>query len=227
MRGITRFVAFAILGVALWPTVGLADDRPPRAPQWPLDYKLASFEAEDVTFVEAISKLSLLQIEGLHLGLEEVLRESPSGPLPRDPRFSIRVHNNTVRQVLDRLCDYDGRYIWAEDGSTINVYPKETVSNPSYLLNRRLEVITVTAIPNPQQALTFLDKQLPPPREQLAYAGVGGDSNYEALWTQTFRELTVRQFINRLSEHMGPHTSWIFYGSKRERLFTFLKGGFH
>jgi hypothetical protein len=26
---------------------------------------------------------------------------------------------------------------------------------------------------------------------------------------------------------MGPRTSWVWEGGKNERMFTFLKGGFH
>jgi hypothetical protein len=193
----------------------------------PPDYKLAEFEVKDSSFVEAVSQLSRQAIEGLHLGLEEVLREKMSDPPLQGPHFSLSLHKSTVREIVDSLCSYDSRYTWSLDGKTINIYPKTATADDAYLLNRRLEQITVTAIPDPGQGLTFLDRQLPPPREQLGYAGAGGDFSYIAPWTQTFHDLTVRQFINRLSEHMGSHTSWVFYGSKQERLFTFLKGGFH
>ena len=59
---------------------------------------------------------------------------------------------------------------------------------------------------SPEAALAFLDRQLPSPREQLAYAGAGGDSHYTAPWTQSYEDIRVRQFINRVSEHMGSHT---------------------
>jgi hypothetical protein len=133
----------------------------------------------------------------------------------------------TVRQIIDSLCNYDSRYIWSWDTGTINIYPKSTIGDNTYLLNRSLERIVVNGIPDPGEGLTFLDKQLPPPREQLGYAGTGGDASYGAPWTTEFDHLTVRQFINRLTEHVGSRTSWVFYGSKRERLFTFLKGGFN
>jgi hypothetical protein len=193
----------------------------------PLDYRLAEFEITDTSFVEAVSQLSRQPIEGLHLGLEEVLREKMSDPPFQGPHFSISLRNATVREIVDSLCTYDSRYMWSLDGKTINIYPKTTMEDVAYLLNRRLERIAVTSIPDPGEGLTFLDKQLPPPREQLAYAGVGGDPSYSTPWTVAFEDVTVRQFINRLSEHMGQHTSWVFYGSKQERLFFFVKGGFH
>jgi hypothetical protein len=192
-----------------------------------LEYKLAEFDLKDVTFVESVSQLSQQPIEDMHLGLEEVLREKVSDPAVPSPRFSLSLHGATVREILNALCNYDNRYMWTQDGRTINIYPKTSTGDGSYLLTRKLERITVNAIPDPEQGLTFLDKQLPPPREQLAYASGGGDSLYAAPWTQSFDNLTVRQFINRLSEHMGAHTSWVFSGAKQERIFTFLKGGFH
>lgn len=193
----------------------------------PLDYKLDKFEITDTNFVDAISELSRFRIEGLHLGLEEVLRERASdSPVPA-PRFSLSVHDKTVREILDSLCNSDGRYAWGMDGKTINIYPKATAEDDAYLLNRRLARIAVTSIPDPYEGLTFLDRQLPPPREQLAYAGVGGDPSYAEPWTADFEDITVRRYINRLTEHMGSHTTWLFYGSKQERLFMFLKGGFH
>lgn len=195
--------------------------------QDPLDYRLPVFQVKDMGIIDAVSQLSLEPIEDLQLGVEEVLRDKVQDPPPQGPRFSLLLHNNTVREILDVLCSYDNRYMWSQDGRTINIYPKATVDDKSYLLNRSLQYITVTAILNPEAGLTFLDKQLPPPREQLAYAGAGGDSSYNDPWTHAFEGLKVRQFINRLSEHMGSHTTWVFYGAKQERLFTFRKGGIH
>ncbi len=189
-----------------------------------LDDLVPEFVITDSTFGEGISALSLSTSTELHLGFEEILHDNVS---PAPPRFSLALKNRTVRQVLDALCAHDTRYTWRQEGATLNIFPKEISDSDSYLLNRKLERITITAISNPEASLAFLDRQLPPPREQLAYAGAGGDSQYSTPWTQSYEDITVRQFINRISEHMAPHTSWVFYGSKQERLFTFRKGGFH
>jgi hypothetical protein len=190
----------------------------------PLDSMVPTFEVENVTFVEALSELSREPTAGMHFGIEEVLRERTEAG---DPRFSILLQNATIRHILDQLCGHDGRYMWERDGATINIYPKSIKGESSYLLNRHLEKISVREIPNPEAALAFLDRQLPPPREQLGYAGAGGDSAYQKPLSETFSAITIRQFINRISERMGTHTTWIFYGSKEERLFSFWKGGFH
>jgi hypothetical protein len=223
MKQAAPYLFLPILGIAFFLMAEAAEPTKPT----PLEHKIAEFKMNDATFVEAVSELSREPIDGMHLGLEEVLRERVSDqPLP-NPRFSLALHQTTVKELLDALCAHDVRYTWSQDGRTINVYPKSTIGDDTYLLNRSLERISVTAISDPGDGLTFLDRQLPPPREQLAYGGFGGSSSYDMPWTQTFTQVSVRQFINRLSEHMGAHTCWLFYGSKQERLFTFLKGGFH
>jgi hypothetical protein len=93
-------------------------------------------------------------------------------------------------------------------------------------LNLRIDKIIVNGIPDPDQALTPLSKLFP--EQQVGYAGSGlGENTYAEPWTAVFDHLTVRQFIDRIAEHMGPRTSWVWQGGKNERMFTFLKGGFH
>ena len=83
----------------------------------------------------------------------------------------------------------------------------------------------MSGVSNPEHALTPLARLLPD--EQLGYAGVGGDSSCAQRWTTRFEDVTVRQFINRVSEHIGPRGSWILSGSKDQRFFFFFKFGFH
>jgi hypothetical protein len=47
---------------------------------------------------------------------------------------------------MDTLCKSDRRYTWSVDGSSVNVYPRETVGNSSYLLNRELHSIALKNI---------------------------------------------------------------------------------
>ena len=222
---ITPAILTVLILVLTVESVGAFQLNAPAGP--PLNYRLDRFELKDETFVAAVSKLSLLPIEGFHLGVEEVLREKTMEPAPLAPQFSMLIEHGTVGEVLDTLCSHDRRYAWSQDGLTINIYPVATADDHSYLLNRHLERIEVKDIPDPGQSLAFLYRQLPPPREQLGEASGGGDPSYQSPWTQTFEDLTIRQLMNRLSEHMGTHTSWVFFGSKQERYFFFAKGGFH
>jgi hypothetical protein len=183
--------------------------------------RVDTFAVKDGTFRDALARLSLL-IKGLHLGIEEALRSDTT--VNDQVRVSLNLHNNTVRQILDELCSRDIRYSWSQDGDTVNVYPSAVTNDPSYLLNRRLANVSV-ALTRPEDALSYLDKAFNH-REQLAYSSVGGDSTYSAPWNTTFHDVTVRQFINRVAERMGPRSAWIFYGTTKERLFTFSNTGF-
>ena len=193
----------------------------------PLDVKIDRFDASDAVFRDGLSVLSLNNVEGLHLGFEEVIRNKiQDDPRAQGPTFSIHLEGKTVREILDELCRSDVRYVWSEDEYSVNVYPRETIDDSDYLLNLWIGNIAVTSIPDPDQALTPLSKLFP--HQQIGYFGPGlGDNSYGAPWSVHFENLRVRQFINRVSEHMGPRTSWVWEGGRQERMFTFLKGGFH
>lgn len=177
------------------PTLGVVIDR---------------FDITDAILRDGLSELSPKNVEGLHLGFEEIIRDRiQDAPGAQGPHFSLHLQRKTVRDVLDELCKSDGRYEWSEDGASVNVYPRATADGASYLLNLWIDKIGVSKIPDPD-------------------AGPGlGDNAYAEPWTAVFERLTVRQFIDRIAEHMGPRTSWVWQGGKNERMFTFVKGGFH
>src|SRR5271156_4495579 len=152
MKTLRAIAALGVVGTAFVFAIGQKVD-----PQDPLNYRLSVFQVKDMGIIDAISQLSSEPIEGLQLGVEEVLRERVQDPAPQDPHFSLLLRTNTVKEILDVICSYDNRYMWSQDGRTINVYPKVTVDDRSYLLNRTLKYIGVSAIPNPEAGLTFLD----------------------------------------------------------------------
>jgi len=193
----------------------------------PLEARIEHFDVADGILREGLSKLSLANVEDLHLGFEEIIRDRiQDDPRVLNPHFSLHLEGTTVRQILDALCRSDQRYTWSEDGNSINVYPRNTRDDSSYLFNLRIDRITVNDVPDPNQGLTPLSKLFP--EQQIGYFGTGlGDNRYPAPWTAVFERLTVRQFIDRIAEHMGPRTSWVWEGGKNERMFTFLKEGFH
>ncbi len=192
-----------------------------------LDIVIDRFDVTDAILRDGLSELSLKNVEGLHLGFEEIIRDKiQDDPRAQGSHFSLHLQRKTVRDVLDELCKSDVRYEWSEDGASVNVYPRATTDDPTYLLNLWIDKIGVSDIPDPDQALTPLSKLFP--AQQVGYAGPGlGDNAYAESWTAVFERLTVRQFIDRIAEHMGPRTSWVWQGGKKERMFTFVKGGFH
>jgi hypothetical protein len=190
-----------------------------------LEQRVLHFEMIEAALIDGIAELSSNSIPKLHLGIEEISREKLSDPRERSIRFSLRLENKTVKEILDTLCQFDARYAWSTDGDSINVYPRSGVDDNSNLLNLRLEHISLENIPDPDQALTPLARQFP--TQQIGYIQMGGDNTYSKPWTVSLEHLTVRQFVNRIAEHMGSQTSWIWQGGKDARMFTFLKGGFH
>lgn len=193
----------------------------------PLNATIQRFEVTDAVLRDAVSELSLQKIEGLHLGFEEVIRHRvQDDPKSVSPHFSIHLENKTVRGILDEMCRADTRYTWAQDGGTVNIYPKATVSLEGYLLNLQISKLSLEGAPDPDHALTPLSKEFP--SQQIGYFGPGlGNNSYRQPWTVTFESLTARQFINRVAEHMGGSTAWVWEGGNDERMFTFLKDGFH
>jgi hypothetical protein len=193
----------------------------------PLDVMVDYFDVTEASLRDALSELSLKNVQGLHLGFEEIIRNKiQDDPRASGAHFSLHLRDKTVREILNELCKSDARYSWSEDGATINVYPRATAGDSSYLLNLTIEKIDINDVPDPDQALTPLSKYFP--KQQVGYAGsILGGNAYAEPWTTGFERLTVRQFINRIAEHIGPRTSWVWQGGKDERMFTFLKGGFH
>jgi hypothetical protein len=197
----------------------------PSDPRSPLDQKVQKFKVDDGALIDGVSELSRNPDVKLHIGVEEIIRKRVMDPKDRSVHFSLRLENQTVRDLLDTLCQADARYTWSMDGGTINIYPRASIGDPSYLLNIWLDSITVTNIPDPDQALMLLAKQVS--NQQIGYGGAGGNNAYTEPWTTSFERLTVRQFTNRIAEHIGPRTSWVWSGGEGERMFTFLKGGFN
>ena len=221
----------AFLALALAPsTVGGAPRTYPSVPagaiKSPLEAKVRSFDVTRGIVRDGVSQLSRANIEGLHLGFEEIIRDKiQDNPWTLGTLFSVHLEDKTVREILDALCQADARYAWSEDGASINIYPRATIGDPSYLLNLRLERIALSNMPDPDQALTPLWKLLP--QQQIGYAGPGlGGNAYSEPWSVIFENLTVRQFINRIAEHIGPRSTWVWQGGQGERMFTFLKAGF-
>lgn len=191
-----------------------------------LNKRIAVLRLTQSTFLDALENLSSDPVP-FAFGFEEVLRDRFADPEVREPRFDLLVENKTIREVLDALCAADSRYMWSSDGLTINVYPRATVDDADYLLNRWLPNLEINGITNVDQGLLAIVHQLPPPEEQVAHVQMGGDSSYPAEpWHASFQGLTVRRAMNRLVAHMGPRACWILHGSRDFRAFGFFRTGF-
>ena len=191
-----------------------------------LNSEISAFNLNNETIEVGLKRLAL-RSAAFAMGFEHELKSKQIDPPIQDPRLTLHLKTATVRAVLDAMCHADGRYTWSMDDTFINVYPIKTTSDASYLLNRRLAKLDLKELTDIQQGLLAIVNQLPPPREQVAIAQIGGDDTYPPEpWTASYEDLTVRQAINRLVSHMGERSSWAFTGSEDFRAFAFNKHGF-
>lgn len=190
-----------------------------------LDQIVRKYEMPKGGVIDGLAVLSQDRSLRLHLGAEELPRERFQSPRDHSIEFPVRLDNKTVRDIINALCESDPRYTWSVDGETINVYPRARANDKTDLLNLYINRIELGAIPNPNEALTPLSKLFP--GAPIGYMQLGGENSYGAPWTVTFENLTIRQLMGRITEHIGPHAVWTWQGGKEGGFFTFLRGGFH
>lgn len=228
MTQIERCLKYALLFVVASCAVSLASTgaRVRGAQNGPkdkfLDTQLPDFELHNQSVLDGLWKLARGPAP-FGFGFEKVLKKRLADPEIQDTSFSLQMKNTTIRQVLDALCQQDPRFTWSLDGSTVNIFPKSTSDDPTYLLNRKLQSFELKNATDVQDGLLAIVRQLPPSLEQIAEAQVGGGDPYPPKpWTVTLVNLTVRQVVNRLATHGGPCGTWIFGGSKDFQAFGFF-----
>jgi len=106
----------------------------------------------------------------------------------------------------------------------LNVYPKATIGDPAYLLNRKLDRVSFVESREADGALTPISQKLP--FEQVGYSQMGGSVTFNKPWSVTFSNVTVREVVNRIARHLGARAGWIFAGSREQRRFSFHKTEF-
>jgi hypothetical protein len=219
-----RYMAGLVFAFMILVTAsGQSEDH--ATPSW--SERLPEFVLTDGTVLEGVKKLSSEQ-KGFSFGFENVLRAKFSDPPVTDVRFSLRLENKSVREILDALCEADRRYTWSAGDSFVNVYPLASVDDSHYLPNRKLAKLEIRNITDVEQGLLAIAQQLPPPEEQVAHVQLGGDASYPpGPWSRSFENLTVREAVNLLTNHMGARACWIFGGSLDFRSFAFFRWGFH
>lgn len=224
-RNTTRSFLVQVLFLSLGCTAAGAQQLPRsdrEAEQEFLDVKVSEFQIHNATFADGLWKIAQAP-EPFAFGFEKVLKRKLSDPDTPDPLLNLQLKDNTVRQILDALCRADSRYTWSLDGTTVNVFPRDTISDSTYLLNRELARFELRNAKDVDEGLLAIFRQLPPPTEQIAEAQAGGGDPYPLQpWTISFENLTVRQVVNRLARHGGPCGTWIFGGAQDFRAFAFF-----
>jgi hypothetical protein len=178
------------------------------------------------TVLDGLAQLSAEPV-GVAFAFENILKARVNDPPVPESRFDLILEKGTIKEILDELCRKDDRYTWARDGSTINVYPRATINDNSYLLNRRLKQLELKGVREAGQALFAIVAQLPLPFEQIAFTQAGGDISYPEPWNERLSDLTVRHALNLAARHMGPKGGWILNGSSEFRTVGFHNREIH
>ena len=188
--------------------------------------RVQRFLVHDASILDGIAQLSFEHTE-LSFAFEGVLKAKFTDPEPPQQHFDLDLENRTLGEIIEALCSKDARYTWTQDGLNVNVFPRSTLNDASYLPNRRLAQFELRHVTNAQQAVFAAAAQLPPPFEQIAFAQAGGETAYGAPWSATFTNLTVRQAFNLIARRLGPRGGWVFGGSREFRTIGFHRGDIH
>ena len=142
---------------------------------------------------------------GAAFAFENILKARVNHVSVPESRFDLILEKGTIKEILNELCRKDDDCAYrARDGSTINVCPRATINDNSYLLNRRLKQLELKGVREAGQALFAIVAQLPLPFEQIAFTQAGGDIPYPEPWNERLSDLTVRHALNVAARHMGP-----------------------
>lgn len=189
----------------------------------PLSVRIANVAVHNGTLLDGLAQFSS-QLPELSVSFEQVLKAKISDPPLPEVRFDASMQNQTARDVLAALCSKDTRYNWNLDGATINVFPRTSEHNPSYLMNRRIPQLNLDSPKNAGEAAFRIAGQIPPPFEQIAYAQAGGDISYAVPWHASLQNVTVRHAFNLIARQLGGNGGWVLSGSEEFRTIGFHHG---
>ncbi len=166
-------------------------------------------------FMDGIVKLDTLA-SGFGFSVEIIL-PPPQAPQPTNPRFTARTSGVTLAEALDWLCTVDPRYTWSRDGTTINIFPQTSLEEKNYYFTRRLSHLVFRDERNAFDALPKVLTPISSPKE--AVLTLKGVRDYQIPLSATLTNITVREALNRLRQHLSPTEGWMVTGNQEVMLF--------
>jgi hypothetical protein len=208
------FILFSVLtGLLTMPmtfgqaTVATAD---------PLEQRVVNFELKADTLGDALGRLN--QSINISISIEGVL---PQEGTVTNPKFTAKSENRTVAQILDWLCNLDTRYGWSRDGNNVNVFPRNSSSDPDYFFDRKISNLHFEQLRKVADAVLAVNSQSGDRGGGVIYMGIGQAQSFTEAWTASFTDITVRQALNRIAQHLGPTYGWQIGGTTKARLIVF------
>lgn len=184
--------------------------------QDPLMQVVRVAELKDETIFAEIARLN--QNFDIAISIEGIL---PAAGTVTNPRFTAKIENESITNVLSWLCGLDTRYTWTRDQNIVNVFPRTSLNDKTYFFNRSLPEVQFQDIRESGVAVMEVVHQLGDPNENLYFMGIGGTQNFAKPWTTTFHNITVRQALNRIAHQLGPTYGWQIGGNANQRMIMF------
>ncbi len=203
-------VCISFYAAAQTPTRSVDADNPLRQP-------VQLLELHNEYFAAGVARLNTLTT-GVGFSIEFPATPGTSPP-PPDPKFSAEIHQVNLGEALDWLCKLDPRFTWSLDGTTINIFPRETEKD--YLLNRKISIQFTSMV----KADDVVSKVITPvSRSGESFISWSSAGSFSKPWTATFQDITVRAALNRIAQQLGPGYGWVVDGSRQVRFYSFHMG---
>jgi len=185
----------------------------------PFEMRVAGVQLRDQSIVDGVASLS--QSTDIAFSIEFPLGTTIAAAAPAVKVVTATVPSGTVREVLDRLCGLDSSFTWVRFRNAANLLPRSVADDPTYVLNRKIDLLVLDGVPSAQAAVVEMVGQLPGPREQIAIMQSGAALNFARPWTVQFKNITVREFLDEIAREFGPTYGWQFGGAADFRVMTF------
>lgn len=183
------------------------------------EQKIGPIILENEYFVDGLAKLNI-QTQGVGFAIE-FLPGTRDSPPPPDSRFSTERSSGTVKDALDWLCGLDPRYTWKHEGRIINIIPRDMLSDPNYLFNRKLSSLRFVDLRRANDTLDKIFKPVSKLNESVISLDDAG--SFSRPWTVAFENISVRDALDRVAENLGPGHGWMVYGNNETRIINFYE----
>jgi hypothetical protein len=183
------------------------------------EQKIGPIILENEYFVDGLAKLNI-QSQGVGFAIE-FLPGTRNSPPPPDSRFSTERSSGTLKDALDWLCGLDPRYTWKREGRIINIIPRDTLSDPNYLFNRKLSGLRFVDLRHASDTFDKIFKPVSKVNESVISLDDAG--SFSKPWTVAFENISVRDALDRVAENLGAGRGWMVYGNNETRIINFYE----
>lgn len=184
----------------------------------PFDYRVQTFTLNHQTLFDAIGRLH--EATGVVISVERVL--STTSASEADEEFTSTIPGGKPDVVLNEICALSGRYTWSREGKMVNIYPRDVARDQSYLFNRRIPAFSLQEVSDAPTAAIRAVRELPGNPAQLIILEAG-NYDFRQPWTVEFKNLTLRQAINRIAEHLCSTCGWQLTGTRATPTVVFYR----